>query len=102
MYEFIKSIDSFCDYKNEWHILRDEETDEKYGFYIDKRPIEILIKNAIINLDKPPGPTSHEVAYWVKTMFNVKKAGHGGTLEPVRLNLTGGETPRLVGYFRSV
>ncbi|TRM73632.1 tRNA pseudouridine synthase A, partial [Sulfolobus sp. B5] len=45
--------------------------------------IEVHIKNSIINLDKPPGPTSHEVAYWVKKMLNVNKAGHGGTLEPL-------------------
>ncbi|MEM1864334.1 MAG: hypothetical protein QXN10_05490 [Desulfurococcaceae archaeon] len=37
-----------------------------------------------MNLDKPPGPTSHEVVAWIKRMFNVSKAGHGGTLEPLQ------------------
>jgi len=32
-------------------------------------------------LDKPPGPSSHEVTAWVRKILGVKKAGHGGTLE---------------------
>jgi hypothetical protein len=82
-YNFIYEIDKFCNYKNEWVTKKEGETSDKYGFYPDNRPIEVLIKNSIINLDKPPGPTSHEVTYWVKNMLNVSKAGHGGTLEPV-------------------
>jgi len=35
-----------------------------------------------INLDKTSGPTSHEVAAWVKRILNVEKAGHSGTLDP--------------------
>ncbi|QIW23248.1 tRNA pseudouridine synthase A [Sulfolobus sp. S-194] len=81
IYGFIYKIDSFCNYSNSWIILQDSYTDEKYGYFADKRPIEVLIKNSIINVDKPPGPTSHEVAFWIKQMFKVSKAGHGGTLE---------------------
>jgi len=33
-------------------------------------------------LDKPPGPTSHEIVGWIKKIFNINKAGHGGTLDP--------------------
>ncbi|BCU70674.1 tRNA pseudouridine synthase A [Stygiolobus caldivivus] len=83
MYKFLEKIDSFCGYINNWSIIRDAQTNDKYGFYADKRPIDILIKNSIINLDKPPGPTSHEVAYWIKKMLNLNKVGHGGTLEHV-------------------
>ncbi len=83
MYDFIYEIDRFCGYRNEWKVLMDEETDDKYGLYPDKRPTEILIKNGVINLDKPPGPTSHEVAFWIKQMLGLKKVGHGGTLEPL-------------------
>lgn len=82
LYNFIYKIDSFCNYTNKWNIIRDSTTDEKYGYFADQRPIDVLIKNSIINLDKPPGPTSHEVSYWIKQMFKVNKAGHGGTLEP--------------------
>ncbi len=35
-----------------------------------------------INLDKTSGPTSHEVAAWVKRILEVEKAGHSGTLDP--------------------
>jgi len=91
MYDFIRKIDDFCGYKNDWAVVRDEDTDERYGRYADKRPIEELLKYGVINLDKPPGPTSHEVAYWIKQMLGLKRVGHGGTLEPLQ---GGGETPR--------
>jgi H/ACA ribonucleoprotein complex subunit 4 len=65
-------------------LIKDEkaETNPKWGFPPEKRPIEMHIKFGVINLDKPPGPTSHEVVAWIKKLFNLKKAGHGGTLDP--------------------
>jgi H/ACA ribonucleoprotein complex subunit 4 len=33
-------------------------------------------------IDKPSGPTSHEVASWVKRILNIDKSGHSGTLDP--------------------
>jgi H/ACA ribonucleoprotein complex subunit 4 len=36
----------------------------------------------LVLIDKPPGPTSHEVVSWVKNILNVSKAGHSGTLDP--------------------
>lgn len=48
--------------------------------------IEQLIKYGIVNIDKPQGPTSHQVADFVKRILKIKKAGHGGTLDP---NVTG-------------
>nr|MDO8134986.1 hypothetical protein [Candidatus Njordarchaeum guaymaensis] len=56
-------------------------TDERYGHDPWKRPIREHINKGVINLDKPAGPTSHEVVAWVKKIFGVEKAGHGGTLE---------------------
>jgi H/ACA ribonucleoprotein complex subunit 4 len=41
-----------------------------------------LLNNGFINLDKPSGPTSHQVVAWVKEILAVEKAGHGGTLDP--------------------
>jgi H/ACA ribonucleoprotein complex subunit 4 len=55
---------------------------------IIKRPdnmeisIEELLRSGVINLNKPMGPTSHQVSSWVKRMFEVEKVGHGGTLDP--------------------
>jgi H/ACA ribonucleoprotein complex subunit 4 len=58
-------------------------TDEKHGCYPSKRPLIEYISRGVINLDKPAGPTSHEVVAWVKKVFGIEKAGHGGTLEPL-------------------
>lgn len=59
-----------------------EETNFNYGFLPTKRPMGKHISYGVINLDKPPGPTSHEVVAWVKRLLGISKAGHGGTLDP--------------------
>lgn len=63
-------------------IKAEGETDPDYGTFPDERPIEDHIKRGIINLDKPSGPTSHEIDSWVKRILGVEKTGHGGTLDP--------------------
>ncbi|KZX10750.1 RNA-guided pseudouridylation complex pseudouridine synthase subunit Cbf5 [Methanobrevibacter filiformis] len=63
-------------------IKSESETDPSYGNDPYSRPIEEHISKGIINLDKPSGPTSHEIDSWVKHILNVEKAGHGGTLDP--------------------
>ncbi|HYC19051.1 MAG TPA: RNA-guided pseudouridylation complex pseudouridine synthase subunit Cbf5 [Candidatus Bathyarchaeia archaeon] len=47
-----------------------------------QRTINELLQKGVINLDKPAGPTSHEVAAWVKRILHIRKAGHIGTLDP--------------------
>ena len=59
----------------------DDETDVKYGCKPNERTAEDYIRLGVINLDKPAGPTSHEVTAWVKRILNLPHAGHGGTLE---------------------
>lgn len=59
-----------------------EETDSRYGCKPSERRIEDHIKFGIINLDKPSGPSSHEVTAWVKRLLSLTHAGHGGTLDP--------------------
>ncbi|WP_424355362.1 RNA-guided pseudouridylation complex pseudouridine synthase subunit Cbf5 [Methanobacterium sp. MBAC-LM] len=63
-------------------IKAEGETDPDYGTFPDERPIEDHIKRGIVNLDKPSGPTSHEIDSWVKRILGVEKTGHGGTLDP--------------------
>jgi len=63
-------------------IKTEGETDPNYGNFPDERPLEDHIKRGIINLDKPSGPTSHEIDSWVKRILNVEQTGHGGTLDP--------------------
>jgi len=70
-----------------WQIRRklltksEDETNPDFGHKPEERPIQEHIKFGIVNLDKPPGPSSHEVTAWVKRILNIDHAGHGGTLE---------------------
>jgi len=63
-------------------VKAEEETDPRYGCKPTERPIHDYIKFGVINLDKPAGPSSHEVTAWVKRLLNLSHAGHGGTLDP--------------------
>ena len=47
----------------------------------DRSPDELL-SFGVLNLDKPPGPSSHQVSAWVRDMAGVEKAAHAGTLDP--------------------
>jgi H/ACA ribonucleoprotein complex subunit 4 len=60
----------------------DDVTDDRYGHYPDQRPIKVLLDYGLVPLDKPPGPTSHEIVAWVKRILGIEKAGHSGTLDP--------------------
>jgi len=62
-------------------IKAEDKTNPSYGHKPEERPSEEYIRYGIINLDKPAGPTSHEVAAWVKRILNLQCVGHGGTLE---------------------
>jgi len=39
--------------------------------------------NGVLVIDKPKGWTSHDVVAWVRKILKVRKAGHGGTLDPL-------------------
>lgn len=57
-------------------------TNVHYGKAPSERTVRELLQNGFINLDKPSGPTSHQVVAWVKEILEIEKAGHGGTLDP--------------------
>ncbi len=38
--------------------------------------------DGFIVIDKPKGPTSHQVDYWVRQILGMEKVGHIGTLDP--------------------
>lgn len=44
--------------------------------------VEALLNNSVVIIDKPCGPTSHEVSSWVKKLSGVSRTGHAGTLDP--------------------
>jgi len=62
--------------------IDEDITNPEYGVYYDKRSIEQLLEYGLILVDKPPGPTSHEVVAWAKRILELPKIGHSGTLDP--------------------
>src|SRR3989337_2309778 len=63
-------------------VIDQDITDDASGTYYDKRTLAQLLDYGLIILDKPPGPTSHEVVAWVKRILKLPKIGHSGTLDP--------------------
>ncbi len=67
---------------NDLKKIDDVITDENFGYYPDKRPVQQLLSYGLILLDKPPSHTSHEIVSYVKRILSLEKAGHSGTLDP--------------------
>jgi len=65
-----------------WLIKKEEASLTPFGCYPGARYLEEHVKNGIIVLDKPSGPTSHQIDRWVKEILDIKKCSHGGTLDP--------------------
>jgi H/ACA ribonucleoprotein complex subunit 4 len=78
----MESLIEWLGKKQDLHLVGEEE-DLGFGFTPHERPPELYLKYGVINLDKPPGPTSHQATSWVKRILGVSKAGHGGTLDPM-------------------
>ena len=55
---------------------------DKYGCDPFKRPIKDLFDFGVVNVDKPSGPTSHQVSAYVQKILGINKSGHSGTLDP--------------------
>lgn len=56
----------------------------------------------IVLVDKPAGPTSHDVVAKMRKLFNTRKVGHAGTLDPMATGMLVigiGRATRLLGYF---
>jgi H/ACA ribonucleoprotein complex subunit 4 len=68
--------------KREIRVKAEDTTNPKHGHKPSERPAAEYIRYGVINLDKPAGPTSHEVAAWTKKIMHLKSIGHGGTLDP--------------------
>jgi H/ACA ribonucleoprotein complex subunit 4 len=63
-------------------VKTEEETNPEWGKPPSQRPTDEYIKYSLVLIDKPRGPSSHEVAAWVKKILSVERAGHAGTLDP--------------------
>ena len=55
---------------------------DRWGKRPSDRSIGELLNAGVIALDKPAGPTSHQATAWARDILNMKKLGHGGTLDP--------------------
>ncbi len=47
-----------------------------------KNPFEVCEGGWILNINKPVGKTSFAVVSYIRKLFNIKKVGHAGTLDP--------------------
>ncbi len=72
--------------KREIFVRKQAETSPKFGKRPEQRTTKEHIHLGIVNIDKPAGPTSHQVSGYVKQILHLSKAGHSGTLDP---NVTG-------------
>ena len=69
--------------KKKREILVKREEKGELGILPEERTTEVLLNYSMITIDKPKGPTSHQVAEFVKKITKSKKTGHSGTLDPI-------------------
>ena len=62
--------------------LGDISKPSNHGIDPENLSIEQRLASGFILLDKPPGPTSHQIASWVRDLLGLERLGHGGTLDP--------------------
>jgi len=72
--------------KREILIKKDATTNPDQGCIPEERSIPELINYGCVTINKPQGPTSHQISDYVQKILEIKKAGHPGTLDP---NVTG-------------
>ena len=53
-----------------------------FGIYPHERSLEERFNKGILIIDKDAGPTSHQVADFIKEILPISKSGHSGTLDP--------------------
>ena len=81
-----KDYSSHFENKTERLVKTKAKTNPDYGKKPNERTIKELLECSFIVLDKPNGPTSHQIDSWVREILDIEKVGHSGTLDP---NATG-------------
>ena len=57
-------------------------TNPIYGRNPEDRTIKELLDSGLILINKPQGPTSHQISDYLKNILELDKAGHSGSLDP--------------------
>jgi len=84
-------------------IVLEKRAKGRLGKPPEERSVEELLESCFAVVDKPVGPTSHQVSAWVRDMLGVGRTGHAGTLDP---NVSGvlimgiSRATRLLEYFK--
>jgi len=63
-------------------VKKQSGTNPNYGCNPEERSTKDLLDYGIVNIDKPSGPSSHQVSAYVKQILHINKSGHAGTLDP--------------------
>lgn len=61
-----------------------------------------MIKDGILNINKPSGMTSHDVVSKLRRRLGIKRIGHTGTLDPMAtgvLPVCIGKATRIIEYY---
>lgn len=63
-------------------VRKEADTGNNLGCVPSERKPEEIINYGVVNINKPVGPTSHQVSDYVQKILHIEKAGHSGTLDP--------------------
>ena len=64
-----------------WIFDENPDTNDKYGCRPNNRTISELLDSGIVLINKPAGPTSHQLTAWARNLLGLNRLGHGGTLD---------------------
>jgi len=67
--------------------LSEASTNSGFGCKPSDRSLEQLLSAGVVLVDKPRGPTSHQLAAWARECLGITRLGHGGTLDPFATGL---------------
>ncbi len=70
-----------------WTLDPNPKTNNSFGCRPEDRELEELLESGVILIDKPPGPSSHQLTAWARSLLGIKRIGHGGTLDPFATGL---------------
>ena len=73
--------------EDRWIFVKESQTNPSFGINPNDRSLEQLMECGVIAINKPPGPSSHQLASWARDILGISRIGHGGTLDPFATGL---------------